>query len=404
MGKNAMRGTGQWYWGLVLLSIMNLGCRRPEPEANPDKAQEEQGALVVTLTAGQQAAIGLTTARAVEKEIQPVLESFGRVIPRLQGRVQITSPVAGRITPQSMERIPAPGAAVRKGQVLAEVEQTYTASERVQLGVGEEGAGGAAQEAKAALAAAAAEYHRSERLWREKIVSRKRVEEAKAAWLQAQSRFETARRQEKRYHTATAAGKESLRRFPLVAPIDGVVVQADITAGQQVDVATPLFIIADLSTVWVEAPVFEGDIDKIDVKRPAAIRGVGHGAHALLGRPIYAGEVVDPLKRTASLLYEVENTDGALKLGMSVTVALPTGAPRLAVMAPAAALIEREDGKGVVYVRQSPTTFVEQTVKIGPRQDGFVAIESGVSAGAEVVVTGAAELFGAMPGRLAVEE
>lgn len=380
------------------------GCRGSEPKVEAEKATEEQTASIVTLTPEQQEVIGLTTAQTVRKEIQPVLESFGRVIPRLQGRAQITSPVAGRVTPRSVERIPSPGTAVRKGQVLAEVEQTYTASERVQLGVGEEGAGGTAQEAKAALDAAAAEYRRSERLLQDKIVSRKRVEEAKAVWLQAQSRYETARRQEARYHTATAPGKESLRQFPLLVPIDGVVVQADLTAGQQVDTVTPLFTIADLSTVWVEAPVFEGDIDRIDVKSPANIRAPGKESRSLMGRPVYAGEVVDPLKRTASLLYEVTNTDGILKLGMSVTVTLPVGTSQSAVVAPAAALVERESGKGLVYVRRSPTTFIEQAVKIGSRQDGLVAIEGDVPVGAEVVVTGVAELFGAMPGRLAAEE
>ena len=400
-----MRSAWQWCWRVILIGVVSIsGCREHEQAPQPDRVERKQEKPVVTLSLEQQQAIGLTTAQAVEKEIQPVIESFGRVVPRLQGRVQITSPVAGRVTPQSAERIPSPGAAVRKGQMLAEVEQTYTASEQVQLGVGEEGAGGIAQEAKAALAAATAEYQRSERLVQDKIVSRKRLEEAKAAWLQAQSRYETALRQEARYHTATALGKESLRRFSLVAPIDGVVVQADITAGQQVDSTTPLFVIADLSTVWVEAPVFEGDFDQIDTKIPALIRAVGKENKSWTGRPLYAGEVVDPLKRTASLLYEVTNTDGLLKLGMSVTVSLPAGTPGLMVMAPEAALIANEGNTGMVYVRQSPTTFAEHEVSIGPRRDGLVSITGGVQVGADLVVTGAAELFGAMPGRLAAEE
>jgi cobalt-zinc-cadmium efflux system membrane fusion protein len=358
----------------------------------------------MALTAEQQAVIGLTTARTVEKEIQPVLESFGRVIPRLQGRAQITSPVAGRVTPQSAERIPSPGTAVRKGQVLAEVEQTYTASERVQLDVGGEGAEGAAQEAKAALDAAAAEYRRSERLVQDKIISRKRLEEAKAAWLQARSRSESARRQEAHYRAAATRGQKSLGRFPLTAPIDGVVVQAEVTAGQQVDTVSPLFIVADLSTVWIEAPVFEGDLDKIDTKSSVRIRGIGKEAPSWTGQPIYAGEVVDPLKRTASLLYEVTNTDGLLKLGMSVTVALPAGPPQLAVMVPQAAIIESEAGKGMVYVRQNPTVFVERGITVGLKQDGLVALSGDIRTGEEIVVIGASELYGAMPGRLATEE
>lgn len=405
MQNRDMRKTWQWYWAVILLSVTSLsGCQVSDQAPEADNREPQAEKQIVTLSLAQQQAIGLTTAQVVEKEVQPVLESFGRVIPRLQGRVQVTSPVPGRITPQSVERIPSPGVVVRKGQVLAEVEQTYSASERVQLGVSEEGAGGTMQEAQAALAAAVAEYQRSERLLQDKIVSRKRVEEAKAAWLQAQSRYETARRQAARYHTATASGTESPRRFPLVAPIDGVVVHADLTAGQQVDTATPLFVVVDLSTVWVEAPVFEGDLDKVDTKSAIIIRGVGKETRTWTGRPLYAGEVVDPLKRTASLLYEVANPDGTLKLGMSVTVELPIGTPQRLIMIPEAALIADEGNTGVVYVRQNTTTFTEQEVSIGPRRDGFVGITGPVHAGTEVVVTGAAELFGAMPGHLATEE
>jgi RND family efflux transporter MFP subunit len=387
----------------VVLCVLSLtACRSPEPEV--PQPTDEAIAHEVTITPEQQQAIGLTTALAVEHQVGPTIESFGRVIPRQQGRAQVTSPVAGRVTTQSAERIPAPGTVVRRGQLLAEVEQTYTALERVQLDVGYAGAGGAAQEAKAALDAAAAEYQRSQTLFTAKIVSRKRVEEAKAAWLQAQSRFETAQRQATSYGTATVASGKQLRRFALTAPIAGVVVQADLTAGQQVDTTTPLFVIADSSTVWIEAPIFEDDVQKIEQTRPVTIRTPGDSQASWIGRPRYTGTVVDPLKRTTSFVYEVANADGRLRLGMSVTVALPIGPERLLVTVPEAALIEGEKGNGVVYIRRSPTQVVEQHVTIGERRDGFVAVTGDITAGQELVVTGVSELFGMASGRLMTEE
>ena len=204
--------------------------------------------------------------------------------------------------------------------------------------------------------------------------------------------------------SATAPGGESPRRFPLFAPIEGVVVQAEITSGQQVDTATPLFTIADLSTVWVEAPIFEGDLDKVDRESLAIIHSVGEERLSWTGRPIYAGEVVDPLKRTANLLYAVDNAAGRLKLGMSVTVAVPAGPKQQVVMVPEAALIEDGGGKGVVYVRRNPTLFAEEEVTIGVRQDGHVAVEGGVKEGEDIVVAGASALFGKAPGRSPVVE
>lgn len=389
-------------FGLMTLAA----CATPEEreEKKQPKEQPAEATPALTLTPEQQETLGLTTAQTVRREVRPVLESFGRVVPRFQGRVQVVAPVSGRVSARSVSLIPPVGVHVRTGQLLAEVEQTYTASEHVQLAVGAQGATGAAQEAKAALEAAASEYKRSRRLFEAKIVSRKRVEEAKAAWLQAQGRFETARHQEASYRGATATGSKSPRRFPLTAPIDGEVIQVDLTAGQQVDTTTPLLVIADLSTVWVEAPVFESDLILVDQESPAQIRVLETQQPAWMGTPVYAGRVVDPLKRTASLVYAVANPDGRLALGMSVTVAVPRGSPHQAVMVPEAALLENGNGKGLVYVRRSPTSFSEEAVTIGDRQDGFVAISGPVTTDDEVVVTGAPELFGALPGRLSTEE
>ncbi len=375
--------------------------KKEEPEEKPT-AGEEMKAL--TLSPEQQETIGLRTDKAVVRGVRPVVESFGRIISRLQGRVQIASPVAGRITAQSASLIPSPGALVHQGQLLAEVEQTYTAPEQVQLDIGEKSAIGAAQEAKAALEAAAAEYQRSQNLLQAKIGSRKRLEDAKAAWLQAQSRYETARRQQASYQAAITPSGGSLKRFPLTAPLAGVIVQADVTAGQQVDTATPLFTVADLSTVWVEAPVFEGDLGRVDRNSEATIHSVGDEGTVWTGKPIYAGEVVDPLKRTANLLYAVDNAAGRLKLGMSVSVLVPVGQEKQVVMVPETALVENGGGKGVVYVRQSPTLFAEKEVTIGMRQDGLVAVAGEVKEGDDIITVGAPELFGQMPGRLPAAE
>src|SRR5262249_10160617 len=134
------------------------------------------------------------------------------------------------------------------------------------------------------------------------------------------------------------------------------------------------------------------------------ISSVGGAGETWTGSPLPTGEVVDPVKRTVNLLYAVDNTTGRLKLGMSVTVAVPAGSGAPAVMVPEAALIESAGGKGVVYVRRGPATFAEEEVGVGVRQDSLVAVNGEVKAGDDIVVTGASELFGKLPGRLVTEE
>ncbi|MBI3249885.1 MAG: efflux RND transporter periplasmic adaptor subunit [Deltaproteobacteria bacterium] len=384
---------------LCLVMLLSACTKKTEPEQD---ATVNKAVAGLTLTAEQQDAIGLATEKVATWAVRPVIESFGRVIPRPHGRVQVVSPIAGRITTQSAGQIPKLGAVVRVGQQLAEVEQTYTAPEQVQLEVGAQAAGGAEQEAKAALDAAAAEYRRSQQLLQAKIISRKRLEEAHAAWLQAQSRLQTAQQAQASYRaaTATATEKRGPRRFPLTASLTGVVVQAEATAGQQVDATMPLFTIADLATVWIDAAIFEGDLGRVDRNSTVVVHGGSDEQATWTGAPVYAGEVIDPLKRSASLFYAVDNSEGRLKLGMSVLVAVPAGPEASVTMVPEAALIETGGGKGVVYVRRSPTLFAEEEVAIGLRRDGRVAVTGAVHEGDEVVVAGAPELFGQTPGRL----
>ena len=80
---------------LLLCLVASTACEEKEKPEGGEREGEQADAL--TLTPEQQETIGLTTAKAVAREVRPELESFGRVIPRLQGRVQVTSPVAGNI-------------------------------------------------------------------------------------------------------------------------------------------------------------------------------------------------------------------------------------------------------------------------------------------------------------------
>src|SRR5712691_6919622 len=109
---------------LLYLALFAACAKKEEREERPKESEETKA---LTLTPQQQETIGLTTDKVVVRAVRPVIASFGRVIPRLQGRVQVASPVAGRITAQSVSFIPSFGAFVHKGQLLAEVEQTYTA-------------------------------------------------------------------------------------------------------------------------------------------------------------------------------------------------------------------------------------------------------------------------------------
>src|SRR5262249_6555207 len=86
----------------------------------------------VHLTAEQIKANNIQTTEAVEQEISPTIEATGRIKPRSGAESQVFAPFAGRIVAEP-GRLPRLGTAVQAGQILADIEQIFAASERVQF-------------------------------------------------------------------------------------------------------------------------------------------------------------------------------------------------------------------------------------------------------------------------------
>ena len=94
--------------------------------------------------------------------------------------------------------------------------------------------------------------------------------------------------------------------MPIVAPFDGRVIARNLTKGEVVETTEKLFVVADLSEVWVMANIPEKDIPYIRPDRASA-GSVGRGAWSCLsdevfhGRITYVGDVLDPATRTMNL-------------------------------------------------------------------------------------------------------
>ena len=148
-----------------------------------------------------------------------------------------------------------------------------------------------------------------------------------------------------------------------------------------------VFTIADLSTAWVLADVYEKDIALIHAGQEARIVTDSYPGETFLGRITYVSDFLDPKTRTAKVRCEVPNRDGRLKLDMFATVQLPTPANRQALLVPAAA-IQQVNDRPVVFVRISETEFEPRNVGLGTQSDGWVEVTGGVKKGEVVVAHG----------------
>ena len=179
-----------------------------------------------------------------------------------------------------------------------------------------------------------------------------------------------------------------LTSFPLVAPASGVVIDRKVQAGQYVETGAPLFDLADFSSVWVEAELFEGDLGRISAGQAAEVRVAAFPDRIFRGQVGLVLPTLQAATRTTRVRIALANPGGLLRPEMYATarIAAPVGDGRqLAV--PASAVIAT-GRRHVVYVEVEPNRFVPRAVLVGARAGGYYPVFEGLTAGEQVAVSG----------------
>jgi membrane fusion protein, copper/silver efflux system len=171
------------------------------------------------------------------------------------------------------------------------------------------------------------------------------------------------------------------------SPVDGVVMEKTAVKGMRIMSGQTLYKIVDLSTVWVEADVYETELPLIRVGERATVTINAYPDERFTGRVIYIYPYIDEATRTNKVRYEFANSRGHLKPGMfaNVEIAAPTST---AVVVPLNALLD-SGREQIVFVSQGEGYFEPRKVRAGRRLGDQVQILEGVKEG-EMVATGAA--------------
>jgi Cu(I)/Ag(I) efflux system membrane fusion protein len=181
-----------------------------------------------------------------------------------------------------------------------------------------------------------------------------------------------------------AAGGKPQRALTFRAPAGGVVLERKAVQGMRFMPGEMLYQIADLSSVWVIADVFEQDIGRVRVGQPANLRFDAYPGQAFEGRVTYVYPTLKAETRSGQVRIELANPGGRIKPSMYAQVELPTaGGAVLAV--PNSAVID-SGARTVVLIDQGDGRFEPREVKLGARGNEFVAVTDGVKEGERVVV------------------
>jgi Cu(I)/Ag(I) efflux system membrane fusion protein len=173
----------------------------------------------------------------------------------------------------------------------------------------------------------------------------------------------------------------------LRSPASGVVLEKPAVQGMRFMPGETLYRIADLSTLWLLADVFEQDLGLIRPGQAARITVSAFPGKVFEGKVAFIYPTVTPETRTAKLRIEMRNPERLLKPEMYASVELETtqaGAKHLAV---ADSAVLDSGTRQIVLVRRGEGLFEPREVKLGARGDGYVEVMDGVKAGEEVVVS-----------------
>ncbi|MBZ0266330.1 efflux RND transporter periplasmic adaptor subunit [bacterium] len=177
-----------------------------------------------------------------------------------------------------------------------------------------------------------------------------------------------------------------LSHLELRAPFDGVIISRSIVLGQRVDETTDAFVVADLSTVWVDADVYPRDLGI--VRQGLGVKVLfGYGVPESFGKISFVGPIVGEQTRTALARTIVPNPDGLLRPGSFVSVKVQTEEVEVAVGIPKSALVQMEGIPHVFVLHEGGFEPIE--IILGMENDSHVEVTEGLSAGDRFVTENA---------------
>jgi len=335
--------------------------------------------------------------------IQPVTERGFRSENVTEGKIAIDedrstpvfSPYAGRVT----RLLVRPGDQVVKGQPLFVIE----AADNVQAQNDFISAMTAMNKAKSALDLAQLQGTRAKDLFEGKAVPLKDYQQSQATLIQAQNDMRASQ-------TAMEAARNKLRilgltdediatfqekgrinpEITIFAPLAGTVVQRKIGPGQYVNAGAsdPVYVIGDLSTVWMTAFVRESDCANVAVGQEVTFNVLALPGRPLSARLNYVATAIDPATRRLLVRATIDNKDFALKPEMFANVTIYSAGDRPAVGVPKQALIYEGD-QVRIWVAHPDKTIELRQIKPGLTNGDLVEVVGNLKPGEQIVTKGA---------------
>lgn len=363
----------------ALAMALAFGCTPPgegeAPAAKAEKKAAQGGAAAAQPAAAKSARI----ARRVEVvEIRP--RDFDEQIESTASIAAIEDVTLAARAAGTVREIAERGDRVKKGDVVATLDQTLT-----RAAVAQANAGIAAAETAYKLASDTLERQRP--LFEKKIVSPIEFENIKAQVAQARAQLQQAR----------AARTQAWAQFEytrVIAPFDGRVEQRFVEPGGQINPGQPALRVVDVTRVKAVAGIPERYATDIEVGAAVDVQFSAYGVAPRSTEVSFVGSAIDPKSRTFEIEAVLDNIERKLKPEMVARLKVVRARHPDALVVPLGAVVRDETGDGVFVVAEGDGGLVakRRNVKLGARSGDRVEVAEGLEAGERVVTVGQSNL------------
>ncbi len=171
----------------------------------------------------------------------------------------------------------------------------------------------------------------------------------------------------------------------VAAPSSGIVMKREAVPGKYVEPGTTLYEVADLSTVWISADIYESEVAAVTLNQPASVTFAAYPGETFQGKVSYIYPTLNTEARTVRVRLELPNPGLKLKPGMFGTVTLQTDAAK-ALVVPKEAVLDT-GLRQIVFLDRGEGSYAPYPVKLGRRSQDSVEVLEGLHEGDRIVAS-----------------
>jgi cobalt-zinc-cadmium efflux system membrane fusion protein len=376
--------------GIAVLIVVAIALWEARRGGMPPAASKEPGQAMreAKEPAGSGGMVHLSGAQVKQFGVETSAAGPGRLRIEvvLPGEVALNADRVGHVVPRISGVVREVrknlGDTVRRGEIMAVLESRELADNTAAL-----------LAARARVNLAQSNFDREDQLWQKKISPEQDYIQAKNALAEAGIELRTAEQKLR----ALGFSDEYIAKLPdrpgqaailyeMAAPFDATIIEKHISLGEVLTDGSPAFVIADLSTVWVNLDVHQKDLPLIQVGQTAAI-GVGNTPPTMEGRVSFLEPLAEETNRTIHARVIIPNSGGRWRPGLFVTGRIVVDDVQVPILVPSEALV-MVGGKTCVFLKESDK-FRLQTVTAGRTNGTLTEITQGLAAGQIYVSKGA---------------